>query len=169
MSLVVENGSGLSNAESYVFVVDCDAYHVAHGNTPTGITVTDKEIALRLATQYLEARYVGQWIGTRINSTMSLSWPRFNAEDPDGYWIESNIIPQRLKDATCELALRKIQGDTLVADISEPGTVSAESVTVGPISTSTSYTGGKSQTKQYSIVDRLIGPLIESGSRLVRA
>lgn len=173
MSLVVEDGSGLSNAESYVSVADCDAYFVARGSTvwtaSLPASTTTKEIALRLATQALEVTYYGRWLGQRINQTMSLSWPRYGVCDPDGYELSSSAVPQRIKDATCELALRQVNGDTLIPDVSEPGDIEAESVTVGPISVSTEYAGGKSQTPQYSIVDGLVGPYVTSGSELVRS
>lgn len=172
MSLIVETGSGLPNAESYTSVADADAYFIARGSTEwTAIlpTTAAKEIALRLATQAIEVWFVGRWLGTRINQTMSLSWPRYSVYEDDGYSVSSSAVPQRIKDATCELALRQVQGDSLIADLSEPGSIAGESVTVGPISVATQYAGGKSQEKQYSIVDGLVSPYITSGCSLVRS
>ena len=169
MALIVENGSGLSNAESYASVAECDAYHLARGNTAWTGTTDQKEIALRLATQAIEVEYVGRWLGQRINQDMSLSWPRNAVYDSDDYYISASVVPQRIKDATCELALRQVQGDTLVPDISEPGDIEAESVTVGPISVSTEYSGGKSQVKEYSIVDSLLSIYVTSGGEIVRS
>lgn len=169
MTLIVESGSGLPDAESYASVATCDTYHSLRGNVDWTGTATEKEIALRLATQAVEVRYVGRWLGQRISQTMSLSWPRYYVYDSDGYCIPSTAVPQRIVDATCELALRSRQGDALVPDVDEPGSIASEAVTVGPISVSTSYTGGKEQTPEYSIVDGLIGPFVTSGGTLVRS
>lgn len=38
MSLIVENGTGKSNADAYVTLAECDAYHVRFGNSGWKIT-----------------------------------------------------------------------------------------------------------------------------------
>ena len=73
-------------------------------------------------------------------------------------------MPQRLEDATAELALRVVGGDTLFADISKPGTIKSQSVTAGPISKSVAYMGGYTQVKGYPLIDGLVKSLINSGT-----
>lgn len=165
MALIVEDGSGKTDADSYLSVTDADTYHTNHSSSTdwSGATTAVKEKALRLTTQYLDVRYDGLWKGVRSNENQALAWPRTYVEDSDGYYFESNEMPQRLKDATAELALRVVEGDTLLDDISKPGTIRSQSVSVGPISKSIEYAGGYNQVKKYQLIDGLVRPLIGVG------
>ena len=169
MALVVEDGTGLSNADSYVAVATVTAYLTSMKSatelaTWTGSSLANQERYCRVATQYLDSRYNGRLPGTKINASMSLLWPRRDVWDLDGYEVDSESLPQKWKDACSELALRLAQGDTLLADVTEPGDIASESVTVGPISTSTTYVGGKSSVKRYPIVEKLLSSLLGSSS-----
>jgi len=170
MAFVVETGAGLSNANSYLSVADADSYHTDHSGSSdwSGASEADKQKALRLATQYLDITYRGRWRGAKDSSTQALAWPRSYAVDDDGYLIDCDSLPQQLEDACAELALKVIEGDTLLEDFDEPGTVRSESVKIGPIEESKEYMGGKAPAKQYTIVGRLIRSLIESSDRVSR-
>ena len=170
-TFVVENGSGLSNANSYVSVADATQYHENHG-TPTAWTnasTAAKEDALRQATQYLDAVYGTVWDGTRINETMALDWPRYGAVDSDGFWLVATAVPQQVKDACAYLALKQIGGDTLLPDDAAASNVEAESLTLGALSISTSYSGQKNTAKYYKLVEKLIGSLTTGTGRVYRA
>ena len=175
MTLIVEDGTGLATAESYVAVADVTTYvgklyastHAANVAWSAAST-TDKEIALRVATkQYLDVRYA--FSGVRANQTQALAWPRSGAEDRDGYCFEDDDLPQRLKDALCELALRYIQGDTLAPDIEGTAAIEAKSITIGPIEVSKEYAGSVSPFKVYSSVDGLLAPLCVPGGYVGRS
>ena len=163
-TFVVETGTGLS--VSYLSIADADAYPLSHsGSTAwSGASDAEKESALRLATQYLDAKHAGKWRGTKYSTTQALAWPRSGAYDIENCLIEYNVIPQVLKDACAELALKVIGGDTLLGDIDEPGDIKSESTKAGPIETSTTYVGGKSQVKKYSLVECLLKSLLTDNS-----
>lgn len=116
--MVVETGAGLSTANSYVSVDDADIYHekrlhITDWSSSTGST---KEAALMWATSLLD-RMV-DWDGTKYTSTQALRWPRSGIYDVDGYSIDSDTIPQFLKDATAEYARLLIATDlTAVNDL----------------------------------------------------
>ena len=56
--LIVEDGTGLANANAYVSVEFADEYFSARGNqTWVGLGSADKEAAIIKATDYLEAVY----------------------------------------------------------------------------------------------------------------
>ena len=74
MALVVEDGTGLSTAESYISVADADTYHSDRGNALWTGTDAVKEEALRQATEYLDATY--DWKGSISLTTQALNWPR---------------------------------------------------------------------------------------------
>lgn len=163
-TFVVETGAGLSNANSYLSEDGADAYHENH----SGLTVWDvpaqaaKEAALRLATQYLDIRFHGKWKGTKAVSTQALAWPRINVYDDDGNYLLSTEIPQVIEDACAELALKIIEGDTLLDDISAPGVIQSETKIIGPLEKSVTYMGGKSQVKKYQLIDALVKQLLDN-------
>ncbi len=151
MALIVEDGTGLPNANSYVSVADADSYHVDRGNAAWAAAASsDRETALIRATAYLEARYV--WVsGFKAlgGEDQSLSWPRYEAIDRDGYAIDVNVIPRPVVQSTCELALRALTG-TLMAD-QERGVLSEG---VGPLNVT--YDPQSPQEKRFLFVDRLL-------------
>lgn len=168
--LIVETGSGVTGAESYVSVAEADAYHAAHGNTATWAAAGagGKEVALRKATAYIDGHYGAQYKGYRSYPlTQALLWPRAEViEFPeDGVSIPNNVIPQRLKDAICEAALRAVSG-TLAPDLESGGRV--QSVRVGEISQT--FFPNASPTTKYQQLDQLMAPLLSStsGGRLAR-
>lgn len=170
MALVVETGSGSSTAESYLSVADADIYWTNRGSPTTwdSATTAEKEQALRIGTQYLDAKYHLRWLGSRSNEDQALDWPRSNVEDRDGYWIDSDSIPQALKNALAEAAYRHLlETNGLMPDVGTPG-ITQESVTVGPISKSTSYSGTKSGLKRFSLVEALLKGLITATGRVDR-
>lgn len=102
MVFVVEDGTGLADANSYVSVAEADAYHSARANTAWSGDDTVKQAALIRATDYLEQKYAGRWKGCVLNEAQSLSFPR----DVEG-------VPAKLKQAVCLLALEGIAGADL--------------------------------------------------------
>src|SRR5689334_14898370 len=72
LTLVKENGTGLSNANSYANVADCDAYHEGHlwASTWTSAITATKEAALVLATRLIDANV--QFNGLRTTSGQAL-------------------------------------------------------------------------------------------------
>jgi hypothetical protein len=168
MALIVEDGSGKSDADSYLSVADADTYHTNHsGSTDwSGAATAVKEKSLRLATQYLNIRFNGLWKGYKATDLQALAWPRVLADKEDVYdaaYYDSESLPIVLENATAELALRVVQGDTLYADISKPGTIKRKRVKTGPIETETEYAGGYNQVKKYPLIEGLIKPLISIG------
>ena len=165
MALVVENGTGLSNAESYVTVAATDTRMVNLGNTLWAtITTAQKEEALRRATAYMGQAFRGRWVGARINSTQALDWPR-NGVCVDGYSVLSTIVPADIANACADLALKAAAGD-LNADLSR-GVVRRK---IGPLETE--YDRNSPQSKRYRSIDMALSPYLKGSSAmamLVRA
>lgn len=162
MALVLEDGSGLAGAESYASVNEATAYYAARNKGDDWDAVEDKEAALRNATDYLTAAYNGKWAGTRVNSVQALDWPRIDVPWPDsplGYY-PSNSLPQALKRACIELALRA-EAAPLLAD--EGRETVSETVDV----VSVTYAEGKSQQTKYTMVASLLRPLLVGGGSMI--
>ncbi|SEL12141.1 hypothetical protein SAMN05216359_105273 [Roseateles sp. YR242] len=163
MALIVEDGTGLADAESYASVADADDYFTKRGNAAWPVITTDKkEALLRQATEWLGG-YTGRWAGCRVKTTQALDWPRSSVR-VDGVTLAYDKVPVALVRATCELAVRA-SAATLTAD--EGAQVKSE--TVGPIETV--YADGARQQTRYPAVEILVAPLLRSagGIRLVRA
>lgn len=169
MSLIVENGSGMSDAESLCSVAQADAYHAGRANAQWALLTTlEKEAALRRATDYMTV-YRLKWKGVRINTAQALDWPRYNVQMEDtGYgryaaYLPSNVVPVEVIKATAEMAL-KAAASELAEDLG-PQVIEE---TIGPITTK--YAPGSPQYTRYRAVDLLLAPLIggAGGVRLVR-
>lgn len=131
MALIVEDGSGMDDADSYISLADADAYHTAHGSPAAWTAATDatKESALRMATVWLDAHF--RWIGVIFDGDQALGWPRSGAVDRERRVLSSDIVPTRVAEACAHLALYHLSA-ALDAALERGDMV--QSVTVGPVS-----------------------------------
>ena len=144
--MVVEDGTGLSNADSFVSVAYADTYFSTR-NVTSWASLTNKEALLIKATDYIEAVYSEAWKGTTLNDTQSLSFPRIIDD--------ATVYPDRLLKAVCELAYKANSGDLLV-DV-EQRTIE-EKIDVITVK----YAEYSDQKTQYSMVYGLISPYLMS-------
>lgn len=150
MAIVVEDGTGLLAAESYISVADADAYLAAMGRTAwSAAGAPAKEVALRKATQYIDVNY--KFRGARVKGDLqALEFPRDSGYEE---WPIKN-----LRAACCELAVIALSEELIVANEDRP--VTAE--TVGPLSVqygASRYSG----QKRFVLVDRLLRTLTRGG------
>lgn len=166
MAIVVEDGTGKADAVSYLSVADADAYHTARGNTAW--TGAAKEAALVKATDYLDRMF--RYKGVKNSTEQALEWPRYNVFDRYGRLIPSDALPRELENATAELALSALSEDVM-PDFAQGGGISSKSVTVGPISESTTYAPSTEQGKVYNKAKLSLKDYIEWGDSvdMVRA
>lgn len=167
MTLVVENGTGLANAESYVSVSAADTYHSNRGNTAWAALATPaKEAALRKATDYIGQAYGHRFKGYRSTKTQALDFPRTELPipgDPDGDFYATSAIPAALSNACFELALRASSA-SLLADTSQ----AIKREKVGQLETE--YQDFTVPGVRYPAVDGLLLPLCGGrGLRLSKA
>lgn len=160
MSLIIEDGTGLPDAESYVSVADADQYAQAMGLSSwlaTDVTEAQKETALRRATQYVDSRY--QYKNSKQDADQALEWPRV------GYpWPLKRVL-----NATCELAVRALTGE-LYTDVAPEDNIKSE--TIGPLTTVYQDAENGRQVR-FAVVDDLLAPYVSTGKttmiRLERA
>lgn len=120
MALTIVATAGAANANSFVTADEMTTYCEGRLNA-SAWSATDAQLpALVEATRDLSAL---RYIGTRVTGTQALSWPRADAVNPDSPAIDTvsgdtltdyaeDEIPQRVKDATCELALQYLKAGT---------------------------------------------------------
>ncbi|HWS73670.1 MAG TPA: DnaT-like ssDNA-binding protein [Quisquiliibacterium sp.] len=161
MTIIVETGAALTDAESYITVADADTYHAARGNTAwASLSTGSKEAALRKATDYMTGAYQGRWKGERATSAQALDWPRTGAV-ANGYEVASDAVPAAVARACAELALRASAAD-LSPDL-ERG-VRRERVDV----IETEYDTTSPQATRYRAVDQLLAAYLTGGGAFVR-
>lgn len=118
MALIIEDGSGVENADSYVTLAAYQAYGAARGWTLGDDDAAD-EINLRRAFDGINRNWT--YRGVPEDADQVGAWPRSIAEG----------IPQRIKDAQSELAYQVQGGLDLFATIE--GSTTSEMIKVGPI------------------------------------
>lgn len=171
MALIVEDGTGLANAESYASSAQADAYHLARGNAAWA-AVADKEGALRRATDYMGQNYRLRWKSYRATGAQRLDWPRAWVEitdAPQGYgsigaYYPANAVPEEVRNACMELALL-----ASAQDLNPTLQRSTKQETVGPISVL--YDENSPEYLRFRRVDMMLAPLLGGGGasrKLVR-
>lgn len=127
MALVVEDGTGLTNANSFVSVADADTYLADRGRTAwAALTTQQKEAALINATDFLNAAF--GWVGYRNTATQALAWPRtsYSPRIPAG-------VPVQVKQAVTRVAdLAATEGASLFSAVS--GSELVRRAQAGPVS-----------------------------------
>lgn len=170
MALVVEDGTGKSNANSYLSVADADTYQTNRNNTTwTALSTANKEVALIKATDWIEASFKPRWLGYRINNSMALSWPRYDVVDYDGYVIAADAVPQVIKDVTAIMAYEASQAALFTNVSATDRNLSSISQSAGPVSQSKSYQGAVLSAKRFTQAEKLLAQLMVSSGRVYRA
>jgi len=109
MALIVENGTGRADAESYASVADADAYHAGRGNAQwSALSIERREQLLRTATEYMGV-YAGSLSGRRQVQQQALDWPRTGAEAHD-FDVPEGLVPPAVRNACAVLALKAASG-----------------------------------------------------------
>jgi hypothetical protein len=164
MALIVEDGTVVSGANSYVSQADADAYHLDRGNAAwSALTSTQKDANLIKATQFIDSKYRSKWAGSLFNILQPLCWPRTFVTDLSALLSESTLppIPPQLKYAVCEAALLFISTDLNAA--TDRG---VQREKVGEIETS--YFDGGSRV-DYSIISGLLVGLFKNTNTIIRS
>lgn len=173
MALIVEDGSGLPNAESYISVTDADTYFANRGNAAwAALDTTTKEQSLRAATDYMSQTFRLRWVGMRVTITQGLDWPRAwvpIVDSPSGYrafpaYLALDVVPAEVSRACAELAVR-----SSASELSPDLTTQVTRETVGPITVE--YAQGARQTPFYKSVEAWLAPYLKArgGVDVVRA
>lgn len=148
MAIVVEDGSIVTGANSYVSEAELTTYATARGVTLTGNT---EELLIR-SMDYIEGL---DFKGVKFTQDQPLVWPRVNVV-VDTYLVSADAIPLLLQEGQIETAMAIDNGEDQLADIPRTKIKS----TVGPISVT--YSEG-STTNLVRKVSNKLAKLLASG------
>lgn len=153
MALVIEDGTGVAGANSYVTVEEVRSYSDDRGiDLPT--EDTDLEKLIVQAMDYLET-YRSQYQGEKTDPAQLIQFPREGVVI-EGYDLPNNEIPDLLKQAQCQAS-----GDAYDTDLipNEGADVKKEKVDVIEVEYADS---SMSQGPTFTKVESLLQPLLTS-------
>lgn len=182
MALVVEDGTGLPNAEAYSSVADADTYHAGHGAPAawTASTTAEKEDGLRIGCgEYMQPVYGTLWKGHKndVDTNQALDWPRMNAI-VNGHLLPATgtgAIPADVKNANIILANKHREAvtaspaTTLIPDLTDSGSERGTKIKVGPITKEVSYATANPPYKRFRQVDLMLARYQTRTSLITRA
>lgn len=140
MAVTVTPTVGTDDANSYASVAEGTAYLEGHPKETTWTGAADDDVrgrALIMATARIDQEdFVGQPVKPLVGSettgsTQALKWPRLGAVNSEGWTFDDEIVPERIKKATMELALEILAGGVSLTD---SGLEGFETVELGPLS-----------------------------------
>lgn len=110
MALVIENGTGVTGANSYVTAAQWDSWATARGITHSHSDAQIEKYILR-AMDYFENL---NFIGDKATDEQELQWPRTNVVI-DRYAVSATIIPDEVKKAVYEIVKTESDSDSFLA------------------------------------------------------
>lgn len=142
-ALIVEDGTNVANANSYISLAGALAYFASIGDESfASKTPLQQSAALVRATYGLDSWLNGRWRGRKANvgyaqsgvtTPQSLDWPRCGVVDSDGQLVPNNVVPVKVQQAQCLVA--KIELTTSFIQYSVTRDNSVDSKKIGPIET----------------------------------
>lgn len=167
MALIVEDGTGKSDADALISLAEANEYHTSRGNTAWD-DVEDQDACIRKATDYMGQVYRSRWQGSRVSATQALDWPRnyvylepVATIVPISLFEYSNMVPADsvpvpVQNACAELALRAASA-SLLGDLSQ-GVIREK---VGVIEVE--YDRASPQRARYPAIDGMLAPYLKCG------
>lgn len=163
-TFIVEDGSGVDNANAYLEVTEADQIIENYGNPSdwSSASTAEKQNAIREATRYLDLNYT--WDGYKVYEDQVLQWPRYEMYDEDDNYMAEDEVPLRVRQACAYLASKVVAGDTLIKDQQDEGAVKRTKDVIGPLTKEREYVVGENPEKSYKIPDKLVDPFVLDGN-----
>jgi hypothetical protein len=149
--MIVEDGTGISTANSYLTVQEADDYFTTYGNTNWDAVTADKELALIQATQSIDLLYGEKYISYKaIEAPGALLWPRQWCYDNNQQLITDSTIPVTLKRAVSELALMSLMGEDIIPLENDENGVKLSRIQIDVIEIETQYANEKKVSETFT-------------------
>ena len=161
ITLIIEDGTCITDANSYVSLEYADTYMLNTGKTDwVDKTDEEKKAYLINATTYIDRIYgkLG-WKGRRKYREQSLCFPRVELYDNDGFEVKG--IPTVLKKAVCEASFIGMTS-SLFATNDTTGAVKRQKVDVLEVEYFDETETEISFVSQYDILDSLLAGLYKT-------
>jgi hypothetical protein len=155
MTLSVEDGTGIADADAYVSIEEVDVYADSFGKVNwADLPLNQKEIHVRRATQFIDNKF--PFGGRSKTAEQALSFPK-EFISIRGHTVEG--IPRQLRDAVCELATISVTTD--LVDSVAARAYTYRKVVVGDVEKTERY-GTSDDSKIFHSVEMLLTPLLSA-------
>ena len=113
-TLIVEDGTGKPNANSYISLEEANAYFIGkrlYSSAWTASTDDVKKTALIMGSRVLDQEVI--WKGYRRFEDSGLYWPRTDVYTTDGVLVDEDTVPRAVREATAEMAMYLLVSDKM--------------------------------------------------------
>lgn len=158
MAFIVEDGTGLPNATSYVAVQDYRNYYTDRGIDVSSETDAQIEGYLVRGVEFIDLTYY--FIGVKYSLTQGLEFPRL-------YEGVNIFVPQRIKYASIIMANHISQDPSFSPYVDLTKNIKSKKSKAGPVESEVVYAIGsesttKSLSKKYLDVEKYVTPYLDS-------
>jgi hypothetical protein len=178
MPFIVEDGTIVAGANSYIPVAFADSYFADRGGAAWAALPDDaaKQPFLIKATDYIEGVFSLYFVGVPTTSLIvpavtpqPLSWPRNDTDIYTDLVISDDEIPELLKRAVCEYAVQAILGPLAPVPLIDATGFSVVNTRkkLGPLEKDFKVPGQATRPiviRPYPTADLLIRPLLRRGA-----
>lgn len=159
--MIVEDGTGRADADSYCSVAAADAYNAAAGNASWATAQqAAKEAALVRATIALDGY---SFVGTRLTGLQTLEWPRTGAVTRDGHTATG--LPTAVRRACALAAYRELTSPGTLQPDQDPA---VQSLQAGSVSITYARDGG-AVPPEFPQIASLLRPLLRDPRPIFQA
>lgn len=166
MALIIEDGSVVTGANSYVTLADIRAYALARGVTLSADDPTLEVDVVKAMDYLLSLEQQGQYVGYRTSDAQALSFPR---EDVYlyGFEVPNNSIPQSMIDAECRLVMYIGAGvDPFASKYDGTAPIKRKKTDVLETEYDTETHAANRNTSSIPEVDKILSPVLRKGGAL---
>lgn len=150
MALVVEDGSGVAGANSFISLIDFLDFAEQHNFA----LPDDEDLSVGWLRRAAFAMQVMDWKGSLVDADQAMPWPRSGVY-VDGELLSESAIPRGIVYGQAMLALEMYAEDASAAEAGGGAAVGEESVKVGEIE----------QTRKFDLTRRNSGKLLSPAAK----
>lgn len=164
MTLILEDGTGKADANTYASVETLKAYAKARGATVPS-SPAECEALLIKAMDYMRGL---DYIGDRATRDQALDWPRYNVVI-ENFPYNSTTLPRQVEQAQCALAIEAQKTELLPTT---PGNTSGPVIekTVGPVTFKYANAGRVNKVPAVAKADTILRTILKrNGFTVIRA
>lgn len=175
MAIVIETGAIVAGANSYVSLVDVDAWFLQRELTDwTAASSGVKEAAIVIGQMAMDAKYQSLYFGYPVSRSQNMAWPRSRTPydkdnvlatrepliDRNGFEWAITEIPTAVKNAAYEAIRVEFEGTFTPTTLSRDDYIQTKTLDV----LSTTWFNSAPAIKTHLLVDQLLYPVSDSGS-----
>lgn len=156
--MILEDGDGIEDANSYVSLDEAIQYCNDHGLTFVSSPSALGEAALIRASTAIDARYSVSYPGYRRNGRdQGLEWPRAAAYDVGGWLISDGEVPIEVVKSTIEAAVRELAAPgSMMPDLERGGHI--QSLKAGSVGIT--YASNASSQTTFTLIDGIMANVL---------